>query len=283
MKKYTSKILKTCLSNLSVDVVLGGFTKCPPDWKDIDYIPDYNKFYFICDGEGWLKIGNQEYYPTKGQLFLMPSGVLQSYSTISSNTFTKYWCHFTARAGCKNLFDFFNMPWFIEVADFEYVEMLFSQLIQCYKTSIETDEICSLLETKALLIKIISYYLDKACPKELEFSNADTSNRMNLILDFIENNLHREITIEELSQISFLHPNYLIRFFKYHLGITPMRYINIRKIERAKNLLLTSQKSIKEICYETGFCDISHFSKNFKKYTGFSPVQFRNMSMTYGN
>lgn len=282
MKKHTSKILKTCLSNLSVDILLSGFTKCPPDWKDINYVPNYNKFYFICDGEGWLKIGNEEYYPSKGQLFLMPSDVLQSYSTIPSNTFTKYWCHFTAKTGCKNLFDFFNIPWFIEVNDdFNYVENIFRQLTECYKKSLETDDICSLLETKSFLLKLISYYLDKACAKEVEIANTDTSNRINLILDFIENNLHREITIDELSHVSFLHPNYLIRFFKYHLGVTPMRYINMRKLEQAKHLLLTSQKPIKEICYETGFCDMSHFSKNFKKYTGFSPVQFRQMNINF--
>ncbi|MDG0791526.1 AraC family transcriptional regulator [Cohnella ginsengisoli] len=63
----------------------------------------HNKFYFITDGEGWLKIGDRELYPKPGRLALMPEGVLQSYPAIYDKPYTKYWCHFTAKMFKKHL------------------------------------------------------------------------------------------------------------------------------------------------------------------------------------
>ena len=47
-------IIKNYLSNIQVNVTMVGHGKVLPDWRDIDYTPDYNKFYYICNGQGWL-------------------------------------------------------------------------------------------------------------------------------------------------------------------------------------------------------------------------------------
>jgi len=97
--------------------------------------PDYNKFYYISNDQGWLKIGGKEYYPTTGQLYLLPAGLKQSYSYINDNTYTKYWCHFTAKIGTFNLFDIIKLPYFIEILNKETLEVIFQDLITRYCTS----------------------------------------------------------------------------------------------------------------------------------------------------
>ncbi|MDG0791511.1 AraC family ligand binding domain-containing protein [Cohnella ginsengisoli] len=104
------RLLQMYLSNLQVNVTALGFNPVWSDWRGIDYTPDYNKFYFITDGEGWLKIGDRELYPKPGQLALMPEGVRQSYSAINDKPYTKFWCHFTAKIGTINLFDLIRLP-----------------------------------------------------------------------------------------------------------------------------------------------------------------------------
>src|SRR5690242_5784985 len=99
MNDNEKHLIKSYLSNVQVNVTLAGYSNVGPEWRDIDYTPDYNKFYFICEGEGCLKIGDKEYLPKPGQMFLMPQGIQQSYFTINENSFTKYWCHFTAKIG----------------------------------------------------------------------------------------------------------------------------------------------------------------------------------------
>ena len=56
-------LLTNYLSNLQVELFMVNYNRCDTDWRDLDYTPDYSKFYFICEGEGWLKIGNEEYLP----------------------------------------------------------------------------------------------------------------------------------------------------------------------------------------------------------------------------
>jgi AraC family transcriptional regulator, arabinose operon regulatory protein len=129
MDENNIQFQKDFLVNMQLNIITSAYTHCWEYWRDIDYTPDYNKFYFICDGEGLIKIGDQEYYPRKGQMVLMPAGVIQSYSTINKNTFKKYWCHFTAKIGDINLFDFFDIPYLINVDDYDKLKCLFQELI----------------------------------------------------------------------------------------------------------------------------------------------------------
>ncbi|WP_369698838.1 AraC family ligand binding domain-containing protein [Paenibacillus pedocola] len=99
------------------------------DWRELDYIPDYNKFYFIQDGEGWLKIGDSEFSPTPGQWFLMPQGVQQSYSYTTETRFTKYWSHFSAKVGQNNLFDLLQTPYYINDTGSTEPARLFNDLL----------------------------------------------------------------------------------------------------------------------------------------------------------
>ena len=141
-------ILQSYISNLQVDVFIAEYTHCWKDWIDIDYVPDYNKFYFIMEGEGWIKIRDKDFYPLPGQLVLMPAGVVQSYSTISDNAYKKYWCHFSAKFGNINIFDIIRLPCLINVSDGPKLERYFKALIHCYKKR----DLASSFRMKAILI-----------------------------------------------------------------------------------------------------------------------------------
>lgn len=265
---------KQYLSGLQVDVDMASFTKCWPEWRDIDYTPDYNKLYFIIDGEGWIKVGDEEFYPKPGQLILMPSGKKQSFSAINENTFTKYWCHFTARVGDRPLFDVLKLPLYIDVSDADKVESLFKDLTACYKGTAFSDAI----RLKALLLEILAYYISSASDTgTIEFSFSEQSAKIKCVMDFIDSHLSEEITVEMLAEILHFHPNYFIRFFKAYTGLSPIHYINSVRLRRVKELLLYSDRKIKEIALDTGFRDISYMSRMFRRLSGFTPSQFRNL------
>jgi AraC family transcriptional regulator of arabinose operon len=268
------QILKSYLSNLQVNVVLAGFSNVDSNWQDIDYTPDYNKFYLLKSGEGWLKIGDCEYSPKPGQLFLMPSGLKQSYSTISDNTFTKYWCHFTAKIGDMNIFDIIKLPDFIETSGNELPESIFKELLKNYNGI----EITSSLMLKSSILRLISYYIDNCDVQITNLSKTATTEKLSLVMQYVESNLNRNITIEELAGLVYLHPNYFIRLFKKNFGISPIHYINKRRIEEAQQLLINSGLSVSEICNIVGISDIYYLSRLFKEYTGFSPSAFRQLN-----
>ena len=274
MEDNRKVLIKEFFANLKVEVTQAEYSKVWPGWRDMDYIPGYNKFYFICDGEGWLKIGDEEYYPKRGQMFLMPEGVIQSYSTINSNTFTKYWCHFTAKIGDLNLFDIIKVQDYIEVKDHVYVENLFKKMISSGKGY----GIASVLKENSALLELIIYFIENSTVERKVPVKSESLMRLKAITDYIEKKLKENITIEELAQVVHLHPNYLIRFFRKHLGMPPIHYINRRRIEEAKRLIIaSSDETLADISSKVGINDIYYFSKLFKEYTGFSPTQFKKM------
>lgn len=71
--------------------------------------------------------------------------------------------------------------------------------------------------------------------------------------------------------------NNLSQQFKRHLGMSPAKYITILRIDKAKELLTKTNKSVKDIALEIGYSDSSVFVRNFKNATSFTPVQYREM------
>jgi AraC-like DNA-binding protein len=95
-----------------------------------------------------------------------------------------------------------------------------------------------------------------------------------LIQDQIDTNL--TLSLKDLSQNLNVHPTYLSReFSKYFDDISFGDYIRKLRVEKAIELLNNSSHSLAEIAYLTGFSDQSHFNRNFKKFTGKNPSEYR--------
>lgn len=273
MGRQNSQFQKDFLDNLRVNIIISAFTHCWAGWREYDYTPDFNKFYFICDGEGLIRIEDKEFYPRKGQLVLMPAGVRQSYSTISNNTFKKYWCHFTAQIGDINIFDFFDTPYVIDIDDMDRLVSLFEELIMLHNDQ----KIYTVLREKAVMTEIIAYFLESANIEDFKVSKFALLEEINSVVKYIESHISENLTVETLAERFHFHPNYFTRIFKKYMGLPPIQYINKMKIERAKYLLKTTSMQVNEIAVKTGFSDVYYFSKFFKGFTGYSPSDFRNI------
>lgn len=92
---------------------------------------------------------------------------------------------------------------------------------------------------------------------------------------YIKKHLDTIIGCKEVAKEMYLTPDYLSRLFKEEKGITLQKYIQQEKIQKAKNLLASTNISISIIAQLTGYTHFSHFSMTFKKATGFSPVDYR--------
>ena len=68
---------------------------------------------------------------------------------------------------------------------------------------------------------------------------------------------------------------FFIRLFKQEFGLSPVQYINLKKVERAQLLLYTTDCSVKEVAYKLGFSDHSYFIRLFHKVAGITPQEYR--------
>ncbi|MCI5523334.1 MAG: AraC family transcriptional regulator [Treponema sp.] len=103
------------------------------------------------------------------------------------------------------------------------------------------------------------------------------SKPVTLAIDYIYDNLHSKILLEDLAKVSGLSESYLSKIFHSETGLTVSQYITAKKIESAKNLLQFTQYSTAEISSYLCFSSESYFINIFKKETNLTPKQFRNL------
>lgn len=103
------------------------------------------------------------------------------------------------------------------------------------------------------------------------------SDSVNKVLDYIAQNYSKEISLDELADHVHLNRSYLSSHFKKEMGVNIYAYLLEFRLEKAKELLRTTNKMVQEICYDVGMPDSAYFSKQFKKMTGESPLEFRKL------
>ncbi|MFT5913864.1 MAG: AraC family transcriptional regulator [Bacteroidia bacterium] len=87
----------------------------------------------------------------------------------------------------------------------------------------------------------------------------------------IEDNL--DLSLTELSLALNIHPVHLSRTFREHFGVSLGQYTRQLKLNKAILLISSNQFSMTEICYQCGFYDQSHFTKTFKSFYGYTPLE----------
>jgi AraC-like DNA-binding protein len=98
---------------------------------------------------------------------------------------------------------------------------------------------------------------------------------VNRIKEYLEQNLDREVVMDELSRIFHLNSIYLSRIFKKSIGISPKQYHTMARINKAKEMIQNSKYSLSEIAYRLGFSGIHSFSRYFKNEEGIPPSSYR--------
>lgn len=107
------------------------------------------------------------------------------------------------------------------------------------------------------------------------------SKPISLCIDFIYDNLHSKISLDDLSEVSNLSPSYISKLFHLEVGTTVNQYIMSKKIEAAKNLLIFTEYTPVDISNYLCFSSESHFISVFKKVTGLTPKKFRTVHFRY--
>jgi len=94
--------------------------------------------------------------------------------------------------------------------------------------------------------------------------------------EFIENNFQEKITVDQLASMFALSRRNLERRFKKATSNTAVEYMQRVKIEAAKMTFESSRDNVNEVMYKVGYTDTKAFRTTFKKFTGLSPIQYRN-------
>ncbi len=93
--------------------------------------------------------------------------------------------------------------------------------------------------------------------------------------EYIQNNYSKDISLDDVSRTVNISPYYFSKIFKEETGEGFVEYLTGIRIEKAKELLNTTEYSIKEICSMVGYADPNYFSRSFKKNVGVTPTEYK--------
>jgi len=236
----------------------------------------------VLEGSLHLKLDNKSYHASKGDIvFVNPETV-----------------HGASPENCDYECIVFR-PDFLYVSTFS-CRFFFDSLLSCKYavrefTPCSDDEFClatnELFEaiihkTPGYKFRVISaiFKLFGIVTDSRLYSDTDTESghgtnkniiKLKKVLSFMRENFDRQITLEEMAEVSETSIKYFTTFFKNMTGKTPFSYLIGYRVERAAILLSNTEMSITEVAYSSGFNDLSYFIKTFKKTKGVSPGQFR--------
>ncbi|SEU20347.1 AraC family transcriptional regulator [Paenibacillus sp. NFR01] len=229
--------------------------------------PDYQLMQ-VLDGKGELEVGGRSRVVGPGDVFVLYPDEYHRYTPIS-RVWELAWVSFRGReastllayagihgSGIRRLKAPALLPALKELLEYTDREEQMLYLGRCKRLY-------------ALLLDLKGSFLE-------EESLRAGRKRLQPILTFIEENLHRPLTLEELSLVAGVSPQYLCRLFQQTLGIRPMAYINQQRINRSKQLMFSRRgDKMYAIANLSGFENISYFCAVFKRLTGMSPERFR--------
>jgi AraC-like DNA-binding protein len=120
-----------------------------------------------------------------------------------------------------------------------------------------------------VLVKITRIFADeiRSAPSHLQH------RRLKPILDYIDSNLNKDLSLKTLQKKFFISGSYLCQIFKQATGSTLHEYIVYKRISRAKQFLMSGE-SASNAAYKSGFSDYSNFVRAFRKVTGYSPREY---------
>ncbi|MFZ7101604.1 MAG: response regulator transcription factor [Peptococcaceae bacterium] len=126
--------------------------------------------------------------------------------------------------------------------------------------------------------KLFDYWLNEQKDETSNELKLFEDKRISQIVNYIMDNLKKELTLEYLASLVHINTSYLSRLFKSTTGVSLRNFILEARIEKAKFLLKSERsKPIKIISEEVGFANIHHFSNTFKKFEGITPANYRSV------
>ena len=151
----------------------------------------------------------------------------------------------------------------------QFIHTLYNKYYRLIQT------LSTLSDMQKIELEMANVYLDILI-NSVEITNNFVTNK---IIAFLYIHLEDHLNLEDLASELNLSISYMSNCFKKNMGISIMKYYKKIKINRAKTLIKSTDKSILEISTTLSFCDQCNFSKIFKDIVGCTPIEYRNNYM----
>lgn len=229
-------------------------------------------FIYCVKGKGEIYINNNKIIITPNQFFIIPKNIKHEYKADENDPWSIYWFHFKGTLA-PELYDRYasthsniykNVPFSIDKIE------LFEKIFNLFNSNYAENYI---EYANLLSLNFISSFIYHDFETNIETQQHDTL--IDLIKDFLLNNLNQNFTLDEIAEKFNYSKSYLHTKFKVKTGYPLIVFFNLKKIQKACEYLNYTDLSIKEISYKVGFEDPLYFSRIFKNFMGKSPRNYK--------
>jgi YesN/AraC family two-component response regulator len=279
------------LQSLKLDLLNVGYAILGPLWDYDDVISPFIRLYYITKGSAMVYHSNEAIELKPGHIYLIPS-----------YTFGRYKCdeyheqyYICALEELNNGYSIFNHCSFIYELEASTMDLYhFQRLMEInpnrqlenynpkvydnrptlmdFEKKNEELSLSAYMETHAILEILLSRFIRTA---NSQSPKGNIKKEFGMVLNHIHSKLHEPLTVKELADYCHLNTDYFSRIFNENFGMRPNKYIQSKRIERAKLLLLSTNNSLKQIAEKVGLDNSSYFTRIFKNHTGKTPSVFR--------
>jgi AraC-like DNA-binding protein len=243
------------------------------NWKDGRILQEYQVNY-ITEGNGIFENKFGKFDIKAGTVFFTFPGIWHRYKPVTNTGWTENYIGFNGKIAQELL----TPPGFSPeqpVWKTGIKEELLDTYLKIFDL-VEKEQPGFQQIASGMVLKLLGYIV--SFEKQKGFSGKKIAQVIEEVRFTMRKKAGTEINLEELAREHNVGYSYFRQMFKKYTGVPPGQYHLQLKIIRAKELLISTDKSIKEICYELGFQSIYYFSNLFKKKEGINPSDFRKQS-----
>jgi AraC family transcriptional regulator of arabinose operon len=269
--------LENWLGALQVIPISAMEWQCNARWKLQPRILPDSVYFLFHNGHGRCQIGDQHYILNSGDLLLIPRGATHSIEQDRGVEFHLSAVHFHAQiSGGINLIELLGFPFHIRRSRQSHLlGELTRQMVR--EHALQAPGHTRVLEAgiSQVLFHLIRHYGKEFRPVH-RTDNFHELRRLLPAFDYLEQNIgDNKIRICDLAKKVFVSEVQFRKLFRRITGMSPVRFIQSRRIDRACRLFRSADLSVEQVAAEVGFSDPSFFARIFKIWTHATPGQYR--------
>ena len=232
-----------------------------------------NVLLYCMNGCGTYRIGNTALQSIhENQYVILPAGAAHEYATDDDNPWTIYWLHFSGTLA----------PYYANGADVPQDVLpgiksrisnrinLFEEILGVMQSELTDDNLhyaSSILHHFLASLRYLQSYRDA--------NKTQATDVIESAKHFMQENVERHVTLQQIAEYTGLSSSYFSHQFKEATGESPLSFLTKLKMQKACELLTSTDMPINRISYKLGITDSLYFSRLFSKTMGVSPSEYR--------
>lgn len=259
------------LKNIDVQLLYITRSRYDRQWQSVMHTHPFTELFYVVEGQGKFHIENDTYLVKSNDFIIINPNIMHTEANDGENSLEYIalgieGLSFHAEGSHRQHYSMYNFKKYRD-------EMMFymkSMIRELHKKEEGYQEICTnLLETLILLI------LRNTKSQFAAVSSDRVSRECTFIEQYIDEHFSENISLDTLSNLTYMNKYYMVHIFKKHKGIPPINYLIERRIAEAKYLLETTNYPVAKVAQAIGFSSQSYFSQVFRKELGMTPLQYR--------